>query len=289
MKLAILGAVTGTAAEEYSIFDTYFDVAKKYFDKKDIFVPASLEEFRLEYQAKHKSAEKAEVLSKMVEFDFECVSNSDIVIADISRGSTGLGMELVRCTQKKICFFAKEGAVVSDMVEGLFPEAPIVRYTTPQDLARKLDGIIQKCLKFGTFIRTAKKAGCIFFDPNTKKVGLIYRDKQDDYSFPKGHLEEGETLIECAIRETAEETKRDVKLISEKPVAEVVYVDGSADKSIVEYYLAVDIGPSANTSTDTHELVWKDLEEVEAVLTYPELKDIWKKAYPKIKEYKIKR
>ena len=49
------------------------------------------------------------------------------------------------------------------------------------------------------------KAGCILINFSDKKAGLIYRTKQNDYSFPKGHVEEGETVMECAIRETKEE------------------------------------------------------------------------------------
>jgi 8-oxo-dGTP diphosphatase len=52
------------------------------------------------------------------------------------------------------------------------------------------------------------KAGCILLDLNNNKVGLVYRRKHNDFSFPKGHLEKGETLEECAIRETEEETGR---------------------------------------------------------------------------------
>ena len=51
-----------------------------------------------------------------------------------------------------------------------------------------------------------EKAGCILINKENNKIGLIYRQKQKDYSFPKGHRESEESLIECAIRETAEET-----------------------------------------------------------------------------------
>ena len=44
------------------------------------------------------------------------------------------------------------------------------------------------------------KAGIILINKN--KIALIYRDNYNDYSFPKGHLEDNESLIECAIRET---------------------------------------------------------------------------------------
>ena len=60
-----------------------------------------------------------------------------------------------------------------------------------------------------------EKAGCILINKETRKIALIYRDYRNDYSFPKGHIEEGESLVECAIRETEEEIKRKVKLVSD--------------------------------------------------------------------------
>lgn len=62
-----------------------------------------------------------------------------------------------------------------------------------------------------------KKAGCFLINKETKEIALIYRQKQNDYSFPKGHVEKGETLEETAIRETAEETKRIAKILDEYP------------------------------------------------------------------------
>ena len=50
------------------------------------------------------------------------------------------------------------------------------------------------------------KAGTILI--NKDNICLIYRDIHNDYSFPKGHLEKNESLKECDIRETEEETKR---------------------------------------------------------------------------------
>ena len=35
-----------------------------------------------------------------------------------------------------------------------------------------------------------KKAGCILLNTESKSIALVYREKQKDYSFPKGHQEE---------------------------------------------------------------------------------------------------
>lgn len=120
-----------------------------------------------------------------------------------------------------------------------------------------------------------KKAGCIVVNQKTKQIALIFRDYYNDYTFPKGHLEPGETLEECAIRETAEETKRDCKIIeSIKPYIDK-YVTPRGENCICYMYVAIDIGKSDNDSTDTHDLVWVDFDNVEEKLSYDSLKKNW--------------
>ena len=129
------------------------------------------------------------------------------------------------------------------------------------------------------------KAGCILMDIKNKKIGLVYRDYLHDYSFPKGHLEEGETLVECAVRETAEETKRDVSVLIDEPICLEEYTTPSGEKVLMHYYLVKDIGHSDNDSTDTHELIWVPYDRVYDMLTYPSLKEVWNNVKGKVKEY----
>lgn len=128
-----------------------------------------------------------------------------------------------------------------------------------------------------------QKAGIILINKN--KICLIYRDYYNDYSFPKGHLEKGESLIECAIRETEEETKRKVKLIKEEPIYIEHYSTPKMEKCECYYYLAYDDGKSDNDSLEVHEVVWTEYSKVEETLSYESLKKAWNSIKKIVGEY----
>lgn len=120
-----------------------------------------------------------------------------------------------------------------------------------------------------------QKSGCILINKELKKIGLIYRKEYNDYTFPKGHLEKNETLIECAIRETEEETKRKVKIIRENPIYIENYTNTNNENSTVYYYLAIDSGHSNNDSLEVHKLLWVEPDKVYEKLTFKSLKELW--------------
>ena len=129
----------------------------------------------------------------------------------------------------------------------------------------------------------AIKAGCFLIDKKTKSIALVHRQKQNDFSFPKGHLDEGEDIKTCALRETAEEVKREAVIVEEfEPYVER-YTSSSGEECENYMFIALDNGPSDNTSTDVHELVWTPFDEVESVLSYPSLKHTWSEVKDKIK------
>ena len=131
-----------------------------------------------------------------------------------------------------------------------------------------------------------KKGGCILVDLESKKIGLVYRKKKDDYSFPKGHIEEGETVIDCAIRETIEETGRNLHLVSDKEIGINKYKNGKGNDVDCYFYLAIDDGPSNKEidEKDKEELVWVDFDKVCEVVSFRNLKEFWEVIKDKVEE-----
>lgn len=130
-----------------------------------------------------------------------------------------------------------------------------------------------------------KKAGCILLNFDNNSIALVYRKKQNDYSFPKGHLEENETLLECAIRETAEETKYDCEVLEEKPIYIENYITPSGEDVEMYYFISKYTGLSNNISDDTHPTYWIPYNEVYDKLTYDSLKIVWNSVKDKVKHY----
>lgn len=59
------------------------------------------------------------------------------------------------------------------------------------------------------------KSGAIIL--KDRSVLLLYRAKQNDWTFPKGHVEFGETDNQTMIREIKEETGLDTRVIRKLP------------------------------------------------------------------------
>lgn len=69
---------------------------------------------------------------------------------------------------------------------------------------------------------------------------VIHRNKQGDWTLPKGHVEESETLEECALRELSEETGWSGRVIGS--VGEINYQYSEKDTNLirrvnVQYFL----------------------------------------------------
>lgn len=128
-----------------------------------------------------------------------------------------------------------------------------------------------------------QKAGCILINIDKKEIALVCR--KGEYSFPKGHLEKGETLKECAIRETKEETGHDCHLVDNKEISIIHYNNSRGEKVENYFYLAIDDGLSEEKieEKDKEVTVWKAYDEIEDILSHQNLKDFWNEIKLKVK------
>ncbi len=126
------------------------------------------------------------------------------------------------------------------------------------------------------------KAGTVLLNRENKKIALIYRKDKIGYEFPKGHLEEGETIEECAVRETEEETGR--KNHIERELEIVNYKTSKGEDVELHFYLAIDDGKIEReiSEFDKEEMTWFLVDEVEEKLTFENLKNLWKNTKEKV-------
>jgi 8-oxo-dGTP pyrophosphatase MutT (NUDIX family) len=76
------------------------------------------------------------------------------------------------------------------------------------------------------------------------RVVLIHRPKYNDWSFPKGKREPGESIAETALREVKEETGLDCRIVCELEPARYSYRSGKGDvrPKTVHYFMMKPIG-----------------------------------------------
>ena len=121
------------------------------------------------------------------------------------------------------------------------------------------------------------------FHGNTE-ILLIKHINSGHWSFPKGHVEEGESEMETAKREIMEETSIDV-IIDPTFRETVTYSPKRDTMKVVVYFLAkaknVDFVPQAD---EISEIRWVDIVHANNVLSYENDKNIVTKARQAIKE-----
>ena len=95
-----------------------------------------------------------------------------------------------------------------------------------------------------------------------------------DWSFPKGKLEEGETFELAALREVEEETGMACRLL--RFIGHTEYVDRKGRPKAVAYWVMAAQSGSFVPNTEVDELRWVTLDGAAHLLSYPRDRDWWR-------------
>jgi 8-oxo-dGTP diphosphatase len=97
------------------------------------------------------------------------------------------------------------------------------------------------------------------------RVLLVHRPAHEDWAFPKGKLEEGESWEEAALREVEEETGLRCRLGEYVGSTRYRFREGLKE---VRYFRMTADGP-ARAQNEVDEVRWATAAEAASLLTYP--------------------
>ena len=111
-------------------------------------------------------------------------------------------------------------------------------------------------------------------DGEEPEVALVHRPKYDDWSLPKGKLDEGESFEDAALREVEEETGIRARLLDE--LDSVKYKDNKDRPKIVRYWLMEPLEgvDDFEPNDEVDELRWLEPAQASALLTYERDRDV---------------
>jgi 8-oxo-dGTP diphosphatase len=98
------------------------------------------------------------------------------------------------------------------------------------------------------------------------EVLVVHRDRYDDWSFPKGKAESGESDEDCALREVEEETGLRCALEDELPSTS--YTDAAGRPKRVRYWLMRPVGGELAFRHEVDDARWVSLVDARVLLTY---------------------
>lgn len=102
------------------------------------------------------------------------------------------------------------------------------------------------------------------------KVLLIHRPRYDDWSWPKGKVDAGESLVRTAVREVKEETGLDVAIGRPLPNAQYQVLDNGAGLAMktVHYWAARVVGGKGLLEHEVDQVAWLDADAAHDRLDY---------------------
>ena len=99
------------------------------------------------------------------------------------------------------------------------------------------------------------------------EVLLVHRQEYDDWTFPKGKLERGETEEQCALREVEEETG--LRCVLGRELESTTYKDAKGRRKRVRYWLMEVETGELRFDNETDDARWLTFDEASGLLSYP--------------------
>jgi 8-oxo-dGTP diphosphatase len=98
------------------------------------------------------------------------------------------------------------------------------------------------------------------------EVALVHRPRYDDWSFPKGKLDRGESWEDAALREVEEEVGLRCRLGHELPPTS--YRDNKGRAKVVRYWMMEPLDGEFAPSHEVDEVRWLAPAEADRLLSY---------------------
>jgi 8-oxo-dGTP pyrophosphatase MutT (NUDIX family) len=116
---------------------------------------------------------------------------------------------------------------------------------------------------------TRKAAGGVIVRQTARgktEVLLVHRPRRQDWTFPKGKVEPGETDEACALREVEEETGLRCALGDE--LLTISYVDHKDRLKVARYWVMRAVGGKAGPQNEVDAVRWLPVAAAARLLTY---------------------
>jgi 8-oxo-dGTP pyrophosphatase MutT (NUDIX family) len=104
------------------------------------------------------------------------------------------------------------------------------------------------------------------------RIAVVHRPEHEDWSFPKGKLEEGEALEEAATREVCEETGFTCRLV--RFVGHTEYIDRKGRPKVVAYWVMAPVSGTFVPNDEVDEIRWLGLAQAGRLLSYERDRDL---------------
>jgi 8-oxo-dGTP diphosphatase len=111
------------------------------------------------------------------------------------------------------------------------------------------------------------------------QVLLVHRPAYDDWSLPKGKLDDGEAAWTAAVREVEEETS--LRCEAGADLGTVSYRDSAGRPKVVRYWqMRAPAGQQARAANEVDEVRWVRVDEAASLLSYTHDRDVVRRLRP---------